>query len=291
MTCIALCIATTGRPAILAETLRNVVPQTRRPDTVVVCPIRMDDVGEAAAALPFAVRIVTGSPGLAAQRNTLLRAVPSADLVLFIDDDFLLAPDFIARMEETFARETDCVVLTGQVAADGIAGPGLSVDEGRRILASHVGGTASVAPIFTAYGCNMAINWARLRATPCLFDENLPLYAWAEDVDFSRQASAHGRVLKATSMVGVHLGAKSGRVSGVRFGYSQVANQVYLARKGTIPFGLALRKALENVAANLLGTIRNDEAHVDRRGRLIGNLYGLRDLVTFRLSPLRILTM
>ena len=136
----------------------------------------------------------------------------------------------------------------------------------------------------------MAVRWSALRGH-CLFDENLPLYAWAEDVDFSRQAARHGTVLKNAAMAGVHLAAKHGRVSGVRFGYSQIANQVYLARKGTLTVSGCLRKAIENVAANLVGAIRGDEPFVDRRGRLTGNLIGIRDVLTGRSSPARILTL
>ena len=137
----------------------------------------------------------------------------------------------------------------------------------------------------------MAIRWSALRGRGCWFDEGLPLYAWAEDVDFSRQAARHGRVLKADSLTGVHLAAKHGRVSGVRFGYSQIANQVYLARKGTITVMGGLRKAIENIGANALGAVRNDEAYIDRRGRLLGNLRGIADTLRGRVSPQRILDM
>ena len=230
-----------------------------------------------------------GNAGLAAQRNTLLRAAPTADLVLFIDDDFLLAPSYIAEMEQLFAHKSQCVIATGRVLADGATNRGYSVEEGRQIIAVEPGTRRAVTPTFNAYGCNMAIRWSRLRDTGCAFDENLPLYAWAEDVDFSRQAAAFGEVLKADAMYGVHLAEKKGRVSGVRFGYSQIANQLYLARKGTVTVSGGLRKATENLAANVVGAARNNETYVDRRGRLIGNLHGLRDVVTGRSSPGRIL--
>ena len=77
----------------------------------------------------------------------------------------------------------------------------------------------------------------------------------------------------------------------MRFGYSQIANQVYLARKGTLTASGCLRKAAENVGANLLGAIRGNEAYVDRRGRLAGNLIGIRDVLTGRSSPDRIFTL
>ena len=65
------------------------------------------------------------------------------------------------------------------------------------------------------------------------FDEQLPLYGWLEDVDFSRRVAGYGRVVKVSAARGVHLGVKAARQRGVQLGYSQVANPVYLMRKGT----------------------------------------------------------
>lgn len=289
---VAVLIATTGRPAVLTETLRNVAAQTRAPDRVIVCPAKADDVDEnALCALPFRVELVRGrTSGLAGQRNVLLRAAGDADIVLFIDDDFLLAPDYLGELVDLFAAHPDCAVATGLVLADGATNRGYTVEEGRAILAAARAPSRNLAAIFNAYGCNMAFRWSRLRGQGCWFDEHLPLYAWAEDVDFSRQAAALGSVLKADNLVGVHLAWKAGRVSGVRFGYSQIANQVYLARKGTITRFGGIRKALENIGANLAGLVRND-AFIDRRGRLRGNLYAIRDAVVGRLSPGRILEL
>ncbi len=62
---IAVCIATTGRPAILTEILRNVAAQTRAPEQVILCPAKPDDIDQAAlATLPITPRVVHGSVGL-----------------------------------------------------------------------------------------------------------------------------------------------------------------------------------------------------------------------------------
>ncbi len=292
MDTLAVAIATTGRPTVLTETLREVGRQTLLPDRVLVCPAKESDIDRPGlSSLPFPVEIiVTDTAGSACQRNVLLAAAGATDLVLFIDDDFLLAPTYLAELRALFDRRLDCTVVTGHVVADGATNRGYGVEEGRAILAAHAGLPPTETTVFCGYGCNMAVRWSALRGR-CTFDEALPLYAWAEDVDFSRQAARHGAVLRNQAMAGVHLAAKHGRVSGVRFGYSQIANQVYLARKGTLTASGCLRKAAENVAANLLGTIRGNEPYVDRRGRLVGNLLGIRDVLTGRSSPDRILTL
>ncbi len=85
-----------------------------------------------------------------------------------------------------------------------------------------------------------------------------------------------------------YLGAKSGRVAGDRLGYSQVVNPIYLARKGTFPWSHALPSAARHFAMNALRSLA-PEPHVDRFGRLRGNLRALGDLLRGRAHPTRIL--
>jgi GT2 family glycosyltransferase len=70
-----------------------------------------------------------------------------------------------------------------------------------------------------------------MRPNDVMFDERLPLYGWQEDVDLSRRLAAFGTVVKVPAARGVHLSVKLGRNSGVRLGYSQIANPLYLSFK------------------------------------------------------------
>jgi hypothetical protein len=89
---------------------------------------------------------------------------------------------------------------------------------------------------------------------------------------------------------GVHLGAKGGRTSGVRFGYSQIANPVYLVRKGTVSGRFAWSLMGRNLVANLAKSLW-PEPWIDRKGRLKGNILGLIDWALGRISPMRILQL
>ncbi len=289
---LAIAIATTGRPATLTETLREVARQTRRPDHVAICPAGDGDVDhEALAALDLPIAVSWGDKGASAQRNALLRDMPPVDLVLFLDDDFFPAPDYLAELVALFAGRPDVMLATGVLLADGANGPGFAPDEARAMIAAAPAPPPErLEPVFCGYGCNMAVRWSAIAAGGLRFDENLPLYSWAEDVEYSRQVAPYGRLVKGNRLRGVHLATKRGRTSGLRFGYSQVANQVYLRRKGVITTRLAILYGGRNVLANLRGLIRS-EAYIDRRGRLLGNLYGLLDLLRGRSSPLRILDL
>ena len=289
---IAIAIATTGRPVVLTETLREVKRQTRAADIVAICPALEEDVDRPAlSALDLPIRFCRGDKGASAQRNAILRDLPDVDIVLFLDDDFFLAPDYLAELAALFSAHEDVVLATGVLIADGASGPGYAAAEARAMIAAaRRPAKPGFTTVFCGYGCNMAVRWSALRGRDCWFDEELPLYSWAEDVDFSRQAAAFGTVLKADALTGVHLATKHGRTSGVRFGYSQVANPIYLRAKGSYSWRRALGSVGRNLAANGLRALWS-EPYIDRRGRLAGNGLAFLDLCRGRLAPERVLDL
>lgn len=289
---IAIGIATVGRPTVLLETLSRLERQTRAPDLTIVCAPSADDFAGVEKAFP-GVNLVKGPRGLAHQRNAILQQLTEFDVVLFLDDDFVPAADYIEQMEALFGSNDDIVMTTGKVLADGILGPGLGFDEADAVLADdgHDGEDLDLLEdVFNGYGCNMSIRLQPVRENGLAFDEQLPLYAWLEDVDFSRQLAAFGRIVKAGSTRGVHLGVKSGRQAGLRLGYSQIANPVFLMRKGTCTWRKGFFLMSRNVAANTVKSVR-PEPWVDRTGRLAGNARAAFDVLRGRVDPGRILSL
>lgn len=292
---IIVAIATSGRREVLRETLVQIERQKRRPDRILICPAAGSDVDwDHVATLSVTVERIDGPKGLTAQRNAIIDAAGEADLIVFFDDDFLPADDFLVETERLFQKNADIIAATGQVLADGIRrGPGIDLREALAVLAADTGpdqANASVVPIVNLYGCNMAFRLAIIRRTGARFDENLPLYGWHEDVDFSGQLAGNGRIVFAEALRGVHRGVKRGRTSGLQFGYSQIANTAYVVRKGTMAWPRALRFAVGNTCANILGSLR-PQGLIDRRGRLKGNLLALSDLLRGRIDPQRILSL
>ena len=282
-------IASTGRAPILADTVADLSLQSRKPDLLVISVAEPGDLlGKVPPDLPFPAQVVAGPRGLPRQRNRILDVLRHGDLLLFIDDDFLLAPDYLAELERLFAERPDAAMFTGRVLADGVVGRGIAMAEGRATLdASAPSPRGALHPVYNGYGCNMALRADPVIAHGLRFDETLPAYAWLEDVDFSRQLAAHGAILKADALRGVHLGTKTGRTPGRKLGYSQMVNPVYLMRKGTMAPRRALRLMARNLASNLIYSVR-PRPWTDSRGRLIGNLRGLWDIATGRAAPGRI---
>lgn len=291
---IIVAIATLGRSRIVSQAILDLARQTRPPERTIISAATSSDVDPSAiAAAPFKVEVLFGPRGLTAQRNTIINALTDEDILLFLDDDFVMAPDFLAQLEQVFRAHPDVSVVTGDVLADGIGNAGISHLQALNILKRAVPPSGHDNPLIevnNGYGCNMAFRCAPIRAHHLRFDETLPLYGWLEDVDFSRRVAAHGRCVKAKVLRGVHLGTKGGRTSGLRLGYSQVANPVYLARCATMRRGHAVRMICRNMAANTAKSLR-PEPWVDRRGRLHGNLLALADLLRGRIDPLRVLKL
>jgi hypothetical protein len=67
-------------------------------------------------------------PGLPRQRNAIMARSDGYDALVFFDDDFFPATDYLANAEDLLLRERDVVVVTGKLIEDGIHGPGLTAE-------------------------------------------------------------------------------------------------------------------------------------------------------------------
>jgi GT2 family glycosyltransferase len=284
-------IATHGRPAILAETLAFLAQQQRRADRILVVYAEPADVGDCPRRFPDAT-FVAAELGLTRQRNIVVALAQDCDYLQFFDDDFYPHPAYLQVVEKYLTDHPDVVATTGHVLADDIKGPGLTVAQAKSIIAaSDPGQTEQHAiPTFLAYGCNMGLRMQTIREHSLQFDETLPLYGWYEDWDFTARIARFGAVMHISNACGVHLSTKTGRITGVRMGYAQVANPIYLARKGTFLWSNVFEFIIGPFFKNLVRSIAPEE-YVDRFGRFCGNLAAFRDLATGRLSPTQIIDL
>lgn len=278
-------IATLGRKEQIVPLLSHLETQSRLPDEVVISApdsSHIGDLGEFA----FPVTTLFGRTGLTAQRNTALEyVVDRFDVITFFDDDFIPAGNHLELLEQAFEANPDWAVVTGRVIKDGATTEGLTWRQGLQALHEVQDMEPPkdlVEDRVGAYGCNMSIRSSAVQ--DLRFDERLVLYGWQEDTDFTSQLRRRGRVVRVNNILGVHLGVKSGRVSGERFGYSQIINPVYLIRKGSVPANYLLPLLARNVTMNIVRSLK-PESYVDRRGRLRGNLLGMLHLAKGQVNP------
>lgn len=280
-------IATTGRAEVLCQTVKNLAHQTVQPTRIIISAISEDDIrGVELENVP--VELITNGRGLTQQRNRILDQAAEDEIIVFFDDDFVPCADYLEQVLALFSRHSDVVLMTGAVLADGILGQGIRFEDAvAQVAAAGPPPSEAVTDVYGVYGCNFAVFSPALHKERIRLDENLPLYSWLEDVDFSRALAPYGRIVKAQAARGVHMGVKSGRTSGVRFGYSQMVNPAYLIRKGTMKPSMGIRLATRNLLANIAKSFR-PEPYIDRAGRLRGNLRGLAELLLGRAHPSKI---
>lgn len=287
---IAVVVASRGRPQELGDLYGCLQAQTRPPAQLVLSVTDRSDLPDDAER--WEADLVFGPAGSCKQRNRALDNIrPDIDVIAFFDDDYVPREDALELCIDLFRDHSEVVGANGHLVADGINGPGISFEEARRLLAESATASNGPAKLRSAdglYGCNMAF-----RATAVggiRFDECLPLNGWQEDIDFSALVGRKGVLVQGGAFVGVHRGVKGARVSGRRFGYSQIVNPAYLARKGTMKPAYALKIGVKNVVANAIRSFA-PEPWADRRGRLIGNVLGLSALIRGRGDPRLILDL
>ena len=276
-------MATVGRRGLASRVVTGLRQQTRQPDRIIICvPDPKEFLSPSGGAT---CEVIIGRRGLALQRNAIIESITGNDLLVFIDDDFIMADDFLAELERLFTENLEVVMATGTVLFDGIKGPGIDYDAAMRLLrAAPPPRPEPLVDVFNAYGCNMICRAAPVIEHGLRFDDNLPLYAWLEDVDFSRKLAPYGRIVRSPRLRGVHLGAKTARTGGKRLGYSQIANPLYLMRREAVSPAWAIERLGQNFVSNLVNSVRPED-WIDRRGRLHGNLIAFGDLLSGKLHP------
>jgi len=177
---VSVLIPTYRRPELLAQCLAGLEQQDRAPDEVLVV-VRPDDIASRAHLaqhpdLPLR-EVLVERPGLVAARNAGIAAATS-DILAFIDDDAVAAPDWLGRM---LAHYTDPDV--GAVGGRDVMyhGGALAQESRRRrvgvltwygrFISMHPRGIGPAREVDFLKGVNMS--FARGRHPDLRVDENL----------------------------------------------------------------------------------------------------------------------
>ena len=240
---VSVVICTKDRPAALTECLASLARQT--------CPAREVIVVDASTApaeprgLPASTVRLRSAPGLPRQRNLGARAA-SGDVVLFLDDDVVLEPGYLAAIARVYAEDAAGVV--GGVGGAQVPDPTPRESWPRRafcrvFLLSGYGrgvvkrsGRVEYAPsprrqmtVEFLSGCNMSFRRAVLWTYA--FDERLTGYALGEDLQFSYRVSREWRLVVTPDARLEHRHAAGGRPAGDEFRAMAVFNKYLFVRE------------------------------------------------------------
>lgn len=271
-------IATKGRSSELQDTVLSLTSQECPVDEIVVSATCDTDVKNLVRA--DSIKVVFGATGLPVQRNAGIRSLnPQCELVTFLDDDVELATSYCRRLRQFMEKHSHVNGAGGRV----IVNEQITREEARKTLSDQI----AVFPEATAhttqslYGCNMSFR--RSAISNEWFDERLSLYAWLEDFDFSVRIGRKGCLSIVPDLLLCHLCSPLGRIGQERFGFAQIMNPYYLAKKGTLDrHDLWKNNILKALAANV---VRLPGDTHNRSRRLVGNLRALAMVANGKIWP------
>lgn len=296
---LSLIICTKDREALLRDMLRTVFAQTRPPDEVLIVDDGAMD-GEALCAwveahgLPCRY-LRKESPGLAASRNLGVQHA-TGEIILFLDDDVLLEPEYSAAILDLFAEDAAQTLggVTGALRVEYAPGverflrffgmdgrrPGALLPSGFGVLVRE-GRLSAPGPVEWLSGCNMA--YRRAVFAEFHFDQRLGSYGWGEDRDFSVRVGRKWRLLATPHARLVHLKAQTGRISHRRLGFMET-NYLYRFFAWNMPKRprnwLALGWAMVGVILRNLLLAGSSTRRAAALEQLRGNLEGLAAICT-----------
>jgi GT2 family glycosyltransferase len=147
-----------------------------------------------------------------------------SEIAAFIDDDVILENDFFEAISDIYESDRD-----EQIA--GLGGFVAGEDEGFKLFHKK--------PLFIEgnelykteglYGCNMTFRKKVVENEK--FDENLLLYSYLDDTDFSLSASKYGLIVRTKKARLKHLRVSYGRISEVKLGFALLGNTFYVMKK------------------------------------------------------------
>jgi hypothetical protein len=287
---IAVVICTLGRPVVLHDTVCSIQRQWLKPMHIFISAPSEEHVLPETLAFP-GVSLVASPVGVTLQRNRALDTVgPEAQLVAFLDDDMELSESYLYEMSRLFSERPELVVACGTLLHDGGRSSLITRQEANRLCVEEdnkpeIPEPPGYAPLNWTYGCNMIARWATV--ADVRFDERLPGYAWLEDSDYGVRCTVgkHGPVTCVAAKA-VHLGWRGGRTSGLRLGFAQIVNPLYLWRKAKVfpLWHVVVQYWLRCLGGNFVGILTRDTKW-DRLGILKGNLLGFKHLLSGRCDP------
>jgi GT2 family glycosyltransferase len=294
-------ICSVSRPEVMHETVQNVLQQDRLPEKILLSVASFKDVKQATLELDDRVEVaISPIKGLTAQRNYGIKylAGQSSEVTIFIDDDVELGSAFFTKMLFLFSKYPD---LIGASAETVVGGHMVEREFAKQVidelpqLPLESLSIRTTGKHWICHGCNMFFRTRIFEHE--LFDEELPLYSYAEDYDFSIRAARHGRVGRIAGVGFAHLTYSGGRVSEKRRGYSMVANNYYFIKKRVLHLPIivayarfwlviVLKETVESAYRALIG---RDSTQIDYYGRVIGRCLAVWDILRGRCSPKEIL--
>ena len=243
---VAAVLSTKNRYEELRRCLDSLRRQTRKPDELVVVDADADDriraLVESQAPIFSSVRYLPFPSSLTQARNHGIKNSAS-DIVVFIDDDLVLEPDFIREIAKPIEEREDLAGATGNITnhprTSGCLKKGiqyffqLPYDGDGTFRLSGAPTTTCGLPEdrLVEFMPGGITAWRRTVFSEFLFDESLPGLGINEDVDFSYRVSRKWKNFYASGARAAHERPSLDREGTLAYLRLELASYWYLYRK------------------------------------------------------------
>jgi len=283
---VSVVICTRNRPDDLSACLASLAEQRRAADEVVVVDASDGDASRAVVGgfrprLP-GLRHLRAAPGLTRQRNAGVAAT-TGDVVSFLDDDVVLAPDYLARVVELFELDPALGGVEGTVRIAPPRGRRWLANAFRRLFLMNSLGAPrgvkrsgfvaydpdppTVLPVTSLVGCNMS--YRRAVFDLFRFDEWFHGYGLGEDQDFSYRVGRRLRLVQTPYARLEHRVSPVARASLAALHEMTVVNHFYFVAKNLPHTPLTVLAFLWSELGELLSVLKTADTAA-LRGKLRG---------------------
>ena len=253
-------ICTYMRAESLNRFLDSLLLQTRLPDSLIIVDASADasteqvvkhratDTDAQTIRQILYFRVSGPLKGLTRQRNYGLRWAQT-DNVIFFDDDIVLRPDCLEKMEQAYRSDAEHLVGIGALIENAAQGraevlmwriylwsrmvtnlrPGRYFRSGIVTLWGDLPHSEEVMQVDWLPGCVTLWNTAIARAVG--YNEGFAGYGLGEDLDFSLRASRRGKLAIACGARVLHFHASGGRPNYFNMGYMEIYNRYQIHRR------------------------------------------------------------
>ncbi|MBX3011958.1 MAG: glycosyltransferase family 2 protein [Caldilineaceae bacterium] len=234
---LSIIICTKDREAVLRDTLATLFDQTRLPEELLLIDdgnLPVDELVSLVEAKGIPCHYYKKeTPGLVASRNLGVEQA-KGDIILFLDDDVLLEPDYLAALMAVYEADPNGAIggVEGALSQEYAPGvlpflrffgldskkPGEVLPSGSGVL-TRQGDFDQPISVEWLSGCDMS--YRRAVFADMRFDGRLSEvgYAWADDLDFSYRVSKRWQLIATPAARLVHRKEPSGRINTYKMGF------------------------------------------------------------------------
>lgn len=273
---ISIIIPTKDREKELNRCLDSLSKQTLMPDEIIIVDASKELTKLTKQNKDYNLIHISAKPGSARQRNIGVKKA-KGDILLFLDDDVILHPDYILELKRFYKKNENCTGATGKITnakksifiknffmLDGTTfGRGRMLPSGFQVL--PIGDVETQTEVLS--GCNFSCRKEIFNQLSG-FDNFFTGYSFMEDIEFSYRISRRYKLFYLPQCQLIHEHTSSARDPDDIKQEMLVINHFYV-------FNKHMDKSLKNIICFIWSTIGILIFNIIRRSGVKGTIKGI----------------